>query len=172
MDRKRNFCSSGTLPNSSSGLDQLCGGKTIWTKDVIVKCGKDETLDYESLAKEILADFDPVEAEEVECYVLWDGPVCTNQLNRSNERYIDSPGRPTDPIFARSVCTSVPTFQNLAKENNFQVRIVIATGGTVGLAEWIIDGTQCLVVCIFDRTRFTSFAKRKKLMLFYESGEG
>ena len=30
-----------------------------------------------------------------------------------------------------SVCQSVPTFQNLAKQNNFQVRIVIATGHTV-----------------------------------------
>ena len=39
-----------------------------------------------------------------------------------------------------SVRPSVPTFQNLAKQNNFQVRIVIATGRTVGLAEWIIYG--------------------------------
>ena len=38
-----------------------------------------------------------------------------------------------------------PTFQNLAKQNNFQVRIVIATSGIVGLAVWIIDGT-CLVL--------------------------
>ena len=37
-----------------------------------------------------------------------------------------------------------PLFINLAKQNNFQVRIVIATGGTVGLAEWIIDGTHVL----------------------------
>ena len=34
--------------------------------------------------------------------------------------------------------------QNLAKQNNSQVRIVISTGGTVGLAEWIIDGTYVL----------------------------
>ena len=41
-------------------------------------------------------------------------------------------------IFARSVWTFVrPTFQNFAKQNNFQGRIV--TGTTVGLAEWIID---------------------------------
>ena len=38
-----------------------------------------------------------------------------------------------------SFLPSVPTFQNLAKQTNSQVRIVIATGGTVGLAEWIID---------------------------------
>ena len=37
-------------------------------------------------------------------------------------------------IFARVVCPSIPTFQNLAKQNNSQVRIVIDTGGTVGLA--------------------------------------
>ena len=42
-------------------------------------------------------------------------------------------------IFAHVVCTfvlpSVPT-----KQNNFEERIVIATGGTVGLFKWIIDG--------------------------------
>ena len=38
-------------------------------------------------------------------------------------------------IFARGV----RTFQDRAKQNKFQVRIVIATCGTVGLAEWIID---------------------------------
>ena len=47
-------------------------------------------------------------------------------------------------IFTRVVCTSVPTFQNLAKQNKVQARIVIATGGTVGLAEWIIDDTHVL----------------------------
>ena len=38
-----------------------------------------------------------------------------------------------------SVRPYVPTFQNLAKQNDFQVKIVIATGGAVDLAEWIID---------------------------------
>ena len=47
-------------------------------------------------------------------------------------------------IFAHVFCTSVRALQNLAKQNNSQVRIVIATGGTEGLAEWIIDDT-CLV---------------------------
>ena len=47
-------------------------------------------------------------------------------------------------IFARVVCPSVPTFKNLAKQNKFQVRIVIATGETVGLASWIINGTHVL----------------------------
>ena len=37
------------------------------------------------------------------------------------------------------VCPSFPTFPNLAKQNHFQARIVNAVGGTVGLAEWIID---------------------------------
>ena len=35
------------------------------------------------------------------------------------------------------------------KQNNFQVKIVIVTGGTVGLAEWIIEGTyflSCLIL--------------------------
>ena len=33
--------------------------------------------------------------------------------------------------YFRMWCRSVPTFQNLAKRNNFQVKIVITTGGTV-----------------------------------------
>ena len=35
----------------------------------------------------------------------------------------------------------VLTFQNLAKQSKFQVRIVIVIGWTVDLAEWIIDDT-------------------------------
>ena len=45
--------------------------------------------------------------------------------------------------YYRTCCLSVPTFQNLVKHNNYQMRIVIATGLTVGLAEWIIDGIHC-----------------------------
>ena len=40
-----------------------------------------------------------------------------------------------------SVRPSIPTFQNLAKQNKVQA---IATGGTVGLAEWIIDDSHIL----------------------------
>ena len=48
--------------------------------------------------------------------------------------------RPTHGHYFRTWCPSVRLhFQNLAKQNNFQV---IGTGGTVGLAEWIIDGTH------------------------------
>ena len=36
-------------------------------------------------------------------------------------------------------CPFVPTFQNLAKQNNF---FMMATGRTVGLTKWIIDGTH------------------------------
>ena len=59
----------------------------------------------------------------------------------------DPLGQPTQSrpvviiIFARVVR---PYFHNLTKQNNFQARIVIATGGTVSLAEWIIDGTHVL----------------------------
>ena len=52
---------------------------------------------------------------------------------------IDPQGRPTDTAgsdYLVSVRPSVPHFSNLA--------IVIATGGTVGIAEWIIDGTHVL----------------------------
>ena len=41
-------------------------------------------------------------------------------------------------------CPFVPTFQALAKQNSFQVKIVIATFGTLSLAERIIDD-PCLV---------------------------
>ena len=41
-------------------------------------------------------------------------------------------------IFTHGVRLSV-TFQNLAKQNNFQVRIVVATSGSVDLAVWITD---------------------------------
>ena len=53
-------------------------------------------------------------------------------------------------IFVRELSirpSSALTFQNLAKKIFFQVKTVIATGGTVGLAEWFIDGTR-LVYCI------------------------
>ena len=39
----------------------------------------------------------------------------------------------------------VSTFQNIAKQNKLQMKIIIATGGTVGPAEGIIDDT-CLVI--------------------------
>ena len=64
---------------------------------------------------------------------------------------IDRRGRPTvtsasgSDHLLRTCCLSVrpSTFKkNLAKQNNFQVRIVIATGVTMGLPEWIIDGTH------------------------------
>ena len=45
-----------------------------------------------------------------------------------------------------SVCPSIPTFQNLAKQN--KAKTMFATGETVGLAEWIIDDT-CLVYFTF-----------------------
>ena len=53
-------------------------------------------------------------------------------------------------IFARGVCPSVrPHFSKSHKKTHRQVRIVIATGRTVGLAEWIIDGTYvCFLHCI------------------------
>ena len=57
---------------------------------------------------------------------------------------IDPRGRPivmsgSDHYF-HTRCLSVPTFQIRAKQNHFQVRIMIATGVTVG----IIDDTHVL----------------------------
>ena len=48
-------------------------------------------------------------------------------------------------VFAHIAHPSVPSFQNLAKQNKFQVKTMFTTGETVGLAEWIIDDT-CLVL--------------------------
>ena len=63
------------------------------------------------------------------------------------ESIFDPRGRPTvmagSDHYFRTCCLyvrpSVPTFQNLAKQNKVQAKIVISTGGTVGLAEWIIS---------------------------------
>ena len=49
-----------------------------------------------------------------------------------------------DPL-SRATVTYRPSVQNRLKQNNFQVKNEIATGKTVGLAEWIIHDT-CLVV--------------------------
>ena len=42
-------------------------------------------------------------------------------------------------IVCASVRLSVPTFQNIAKQNKLEVKIIIAAGVTVGLAEGITD---------------------------------
>ena len=64
-----------------------------------------------------------------------------------------------------SVRPSVPTFQNLAKQNNLQAIIVIATGGNVGLAEWIIDGTHVLHVLLVITLQKSFFNQPKKEVL-------
>ena len=58
----------------------------------------------------------------------------------------------------------LPTFQNLPKQNNFQVRIVIATGDTVGLAEWIIDGTNIL---LFDVVANPGLLSMNLFLMFF-----
>ena len=76
-------------------------------------------------------------------------------LHTKKNTNFDPRGRPTVPAgsdhYFRTCCpyirhyvAYVPTFQNLAKQNKVQTKIVIATGGTVGLAEWIIDDTHVL----------------------------
>ena len=44
--------------------------------------------------------------------------------------------------FTHIVRPSVANFQNIAKQNKCRVKIMNATGGTMGLAEWIIDDTS------------------------------
>ena len=61
---------------------------------------------------------------------------------------VDLRSQHSNPIVHPYFSLSVPTIQNLSKQNNFQVRIVIATGGgTVCPAEGIIDDT-CLYLVI------------------------
>ena len=71
--------------------------------------------------------------------------------------FIDPRGRPTVTagIFARVVCPSVVRshFSKSRKQSNFPGRIVIATGGTVGLAEWITDDTHVLSIVNLIRFR-------------------
>ena len=58
-----------------------------------------------------------------------------------------------------SVQPSISTFQIRAKQNNFQVKIVIANGGIVGLDEGIIDDT-CLVIYWINYDRYWEFSPR------------
>ena len=52
-------------------------------------------------------------------------------------RLTHSHGRVVIFVFAHVVRPSVPTFQNLAKQN--KAKTMFASDDTVGLAEWIID---------------------------------
>ena len=51
-------------------------------------------------------------------------------------------------VFVGAVRPSVPTFQNLAEQNKIQLKTMLTTGDTVGVAEWIIDDTW-LVLSFF-----------------------
>ena len=54
-------------------------------------------------------------------------------------------------------CPSVHTFQNLANQNNFQVKTIFTTGGTVGLVEWIINWhLSCLCWFVLNMVRVQS----------------
>ena len=71
---------------------------------------------------------------------------------RKRFHFDDPLGRPTLPAgsdhYFRTCfrpSASVPTFQNIAKQNKCRLKIMIAiSGGTVGLAEWIIDDTYLI----------------------------
>ena len=64
-----------------------------------------------------------------------------------------------------SVRPSVLTFQNIAKQNKCRVKIMIATSGTLGLAEGIIDDT-CLVSIFFC---FAALLLRFRIIRFKHS---
>ena len=76
------------------------------------------------------------------CYLL--GERFSVQLIHS----ADPQSRPVViTVFINVVRPSVSTLQNRAKQKHFQVKKVIAPGGTMGLAERIIDDT-CLFIVI------------------------
>ena len=58
-------------------------------------------------------------------------------------------------VVHKYVCSSLPTFENLAKQNKFQVKTMFGSGGIVGLAERIINDTR-LVQCQCLAPRFAS----------------
>ena len=67
------------------------------------------------------------------------------------------------PGFAHVVRPSVPTFQNLVKQN--KAKTMVATGETVGLAEWFIDDT-CPVFLYFvgnkEKRHLTKITNKQK----------
>ena len=57
-------------------------------------------------------------------------------------------------IFSHAVRPSVwPYVQNIVKQNKHRVKIMTVTGGTVSLAERIIDDTHVLFFFIFNNSR-------------------
>ena len=90
--------------------------------------------------------------------------------------FIDPRGQPTvlassDHYFCScclSVRPSVPTFQNLTKQNNFQVRIVLATGRTVGRGSGRVDHWchSCLVLFYVQPAALISWRRRKRIKYF------
>ena len=92
-------------------------------------------------------------------YEMYDGaiarPLCLTTISYYFLIHETDPQlRPASiTIFPRVVCPSVrpsPLFKT-SQTNIFQARIMIATGGTVGLAEWIIDGIHVLYSVISTR---------------------
>ena len=78
---------------------------------------------------------------------------------------VDPLGPPTVPpvgiiVFTIVVRSSVHSFQNIAKQN--KVKTMIATGKTVGLAEWIIDDT-CLVTFNLEQVKVSKHMKHCKI---------
>ena len=68
----------------------------------------------------------------------------------------------SDHYCSRGVCLSVPV-QNFVKQNNFQVRRAIATGGTVGLTEGIVDDSSLVFLCICSWMQLGDLQKSEAL---------
>ena len=65
---------------------------------------------------------------------------------------IDPLGRPIGSDHCFRTLMSL-LFKNLAQQNKFQAKTTLATGETVGLAEWIMDDTLLLCFCFVKKEK-------------------
>ena len=73
--------------------------------------------------------------------------------------FFDPRGRPTVIKAGRDhcFCTCHPSVRpQFSKQNKFQEKTILATGETVGLAEWIIDDTCLVFLSFFQDTNKTT----------------
>ena len=82
-------------------------------------------------------------------------------------RTIDPLGQTTvmadsDHCFRRCCPSLHPPFQNLAKQNKFQTKIMFTTDETACLAEWIIDDTCLVYTYVLITSLLSSFHSKSR----------
>ena len=77
-------------------------------------------------------------------HVLYNSKVVTSSSEELKPLLIHEADPQPRPVVITVFTHGITNFQNLAKQNNFQLRLVIITDGTVSLAEGIIDDTHVL----------------------------